>query len=61
MDISFIMLERLKYGYLVDTSEYNLILSNYFMNSHKRFTKKSELATNNLGVRSFWEWLVKLK
>lgn len=55
------MLERLKQGYLVDSVEYNLALSNYFINHHYKFSKKSELATHNLGVRSFWEWLVKLK
>jgi len=55
------MLERIKHGYLVDSVEYNLALSNYFMNHNYKFSKKSELATHNLGIRSFWEWLAKLK
>lgn len=55
------MLERLKAGYLVDSALYNLDLSTYFANYERRFTKKSEQATHYLGVRTFWEWIHKLK
>lgn len=61
VDISHTLLERLKHGYKVDSFEYNMALSNQFMHNHRKFTKKSELATSMVGVRSFWEWLVKLK
>ncbi len=55
------MLERLKAGYLVDSALYNLDLSTYFANYDRRYTKKSEQATHYLGVRTFWEWIQKLK
>jgi len=55
------MLERIKNGYRVDSFEYNMALSNYFLGYYKRFTKKSEISTHSSGIKSFWEWLLKLK
>jgi hypothetical protein len=55
------MLERIKNGYRVDSFEYNMALSNYFLGFNKRFSKRSELSTHSSGIKSFWEWLLKLK
>ena len=41
MDISQIMVERLKAGYFVESFDYNMLLSNQFLTAHHRFKKSS--------------------
>jgi hypothetical protein len=38
-----------------------MALSSYFLRQCQKYTKKSEQATHSLGVRSFWEWICKIK
>jgi hypothetical protein len=61
LDISQVMLERLKHGYLLDTPRHNMKLSNHFLHQNRKYSKRNVEAMLGIGIHAFWEWVVKLK